>query len=106
MRNPGCTPEPLSREMTHPSIDTCGGPVSGPFTSSSMGMSRRPMRLVNQLESGTSSSVLTFNARTSRRSPGWMNEWTTKSYPLLSSCSFALEASSTASSSVQIGSSG
>ena len=28
------------------------------------------MRLTNQLESGTSSSVLTFSARTSRRSPG------------------------------------
>ena len=36
-------------------------------------MARRPMRLVNQLESGTSSTVLTLSARTSRRSPGVPN---------------------------------
>ena len=47
---------------------------SGPRTISSIAHRlRRPMRLVNQLESGTSSSVLTLTAGVSRRSPGLRN---------------------------------
>ena len=37
------------------------------------------MRFVNQLESGTSSTVFTLSARTSRRSPGVLNVLTRKS---------------------------
>ncbi len=51
----------------------------GPLTISSIDISRRPIRLVNQLESGTSSIVLTFMARTSRRSPGLPNVCSAKS---------------------------
>ena len=36
--------------------------VSGPRNTSSIAMSRTPMRFVNQLESGTSPSVLTLTA--------------------------------------------
>ena len=67
---------------------------------------RRPIRLVNQLESGTSSIVLTFTAGMSRRSPGLRNVCSAKSYPLLPSIGAALLASSGASLSTWIGSSG
>ena len=47
-----------------PSVERQRRRVSGPRTSSSSDIGRRPMRLVNQLESGTSSTVFTFSART------------------------------------------
>ena len=51
----------------------------GPRTISSIVIARRPIRLVNQLESGTSSIVLTLTAGMSRRSPGFPNVCSTKS---------------------------
>ena len=78
MRKPGCTPVALPADTTQPSSEI-DAKRSGPRTISSIDSGRRPMRLVNQLESGTSSSVLTFSARTSRRSPGSANVLTTKS---------------------------
>ena len=66
--------------VSTPSYDDSGPEErSGPRATSAALISRRPMRLVNQLESGTSSTVLTFSARTSRRSPGAANVLTTKS---------------------------
>ena len=52
---------------------------SGPRTSSAAASRATPMRFVNQLESGTSSSVFTFVARTFDRSPGAPNEFSRKS---------------------------
>jgi hypothetical protein len=61
---------------------------------------------VNQLESGTSSSVLTFIARTSRLSPGLTAVLTTKSNRLRSSTATTFAASNARSSSTHSGSSG
>ena len=59
---PGCAPEVFSRISTQ--FDGSGGaPTFGPRTSSSFVIGLVPMRLVNQLESGTSSIVLMFFAR-------------------------------------------
>ena len=46
--------------MKHPAIRVRRRPVLGPRTSSSSGIGRARIRLVNQLESGTSSMVLTL----------------------------------------------
>src|SRR6185503_21227792 len=60
---PGCEPDVFSLNNTH--FDGSGGaPTTGPRLISSAVIGRVPMRLVNQLESGTSSIVLTFWART------------------------------------------
>src|SRR5688500_17496163 len=59
---PGCAPDDFSRISTH--FDGSGGaPTFGPRASSSALIGREPIRLVNQLESGTSSMVLMFFAR-------------------------------------------
>jgi hypothetical protein len=59
---PGLPPADFCLKMTH--FDGSGGaPRFGPRTSSSMLTVRAPTRLVNQLESGTSSIVLMFCAR-------------------------------------------
>ena len=64
------------------------------------------MRLTNQLESGTSSMVLTLRARTSCRSPRSTNVFATKSYAFESSIGATFDASSDMSSSTAMGSSG
>jgi hypothetical protein len=64
------------------------------------------MRFVNQLESGTSSIVLTLTARTGDRSPGDPNVFSRKSSVSASSSSRAPLASKAASLSTAIGSSG
>ena len=53
--------------------------VSGPLTSRSTVHASRPMRFVNQLESGTSSIVFTLTARLSVWSPASKNEFSRKS---------------------------
>ena len=59
---PGCAPAVFSRITIH--FDGSGGaPTFGPRVMSSVVIGRVPMRLVNQLESGTSSMVLMFFAR-------------------------------------------
>ena len=60
---PGVTPSLFAAITVH---GPAAGPVvvSGPFNSSSTVIGRAPIRFVNQLESGTSSTVLTFWART------------------------------------------
>src|SRR5690349_15561601 len=59
---PGCAPLVFSRTSTH--FDGSGGrPTIGPRVNSSTVSERVPMRLVNQLESGTSSIVLMSCAR-------------------------------------------
>ena len=77
--NPGVTPS-FFAAMT---VQLPGaGPfvVSGPFSSSSTVIARVPSRFVNQFESGTSSTVLTFCARTfGVRSPGQENEFSSVS---------------------------
>ena len=60
--NPGAYPDDFSRMMVHFS-GAGGGPALGPRTTSSTDTARLPMRLVNQLESGTSSTVLMLRAR-------------------------------------------
>src|SRR5205809_2772400 len=60
--NPGEAPALFSREITQRS-GLGGGPTFGPRTRSSADSERGRMRLVNQLESGTSSIVLTSRAR-------------------------------------------
>ena len=59
--NPGAYPDAFSRMITHFS-GAGGGPTLGPRSSCSSGTALT-MRLVNQLESGTSSMVLMFCAR-------------------------------------------
>ena len=59
--------------------------VSGPLASRSTDHGSRPRRLVNQLESGTSSIVLTLSARMSDFSPAPRNEFSAKSYNWLRS---------------------
>ena len=59
---PGWAPEVFSRISTH--FEGSGGaPMMGPRAICSTDTGTVPMRLVNQLESGTSSMVLTFWAR-------------------------------------------
>ena len=60
--NPGANPDDFSR-MTVQRSAAGGGPRLVPRSSSSTGSAFAPMRLVNQLESGTSSMVLMFWAR-------------------------------------------
>ncbi len=77
--SPGVMPSFLPETIVH----TPGSgpvPATGPVSTSSAVMTRVPMRFVNQLESGTSSSVLTLDARTSRCSPASRNEFWMKSY--------------------------
>ena len=77
----------------------------GPRTRSSTLTRVLPWRFWNQLLSGTSSSVLMFNAGCCVRSPGFPNVWIRKSYWSLSLC-FAMPCTSTAESlSTQTGSS-
>src|SRR5688572_3467553 len=78
----------------------------GPRTISSTDIAPRPMRWVNQLESGTSSTVLMLTAGISLRSPGLRNVCSAKSNALLPSIAFAAPASSARSSSTCTGSSG
>ena len=78
MRNPGCRPLDLPPLTFQPSSETESN-RSGPRTSSAVESVRRPMRLTNQLESGTSSMVFTLRARTSWRMPGFANVFSTKS---------------------------
>src|SRR5262245_28054433 len=59
---PACAPDVFSLKMTHRE-GSGGAPTLGPRTTSSIVSALVPMRLVNQLESGTSSMVLTFCAR-------------------------------------------
>ncbi len=77
--NPGVTPS-FFAAMT---VQFPGaGPltVSGPFRSSSTVMARVPRRFVNQFESGTSSTVFTFCARTfGVLSPGQATEFSSVS---------------------------
>ena len=104
MVKPGVTPSLLPDTTVHlPGA----GPlvVSGPRRTSSAVSGRTPARLVNQLESGTSSMVLMFSARRGVRSPGLKNVFSTKSYGSLSAHSRTLPAS-WVSGSTAIGSSG
>ena len=60
--NPGCIPAAFSRMSTH--RDGSGGtPTLAPRSISAALRGVVPIRFVNQLESGTSSIVLTFCAR-------------------------------------------
>ena len=105
-RKPGWNPAgPLPAVTIHSSI-SIRSTVSGPRAISAAVIGRRPIRFVNQLESGTSSSVLTFTAGIDRRSPCSVNWFDTKSYVSLSSRGAAPLASNAASSSVASGSSG
>src|SRR5262249_53546339 len=61
--NPGAKPADFSRVIVHRS-GLGARPVSGPRTTSSAVTRRGSTRLVNQLESGTSSIVLTLRAWT------------------------------------------
>ena len=79
MRNPGCTPVDLPRLTIQPSSEIDGDAIRAAHDLVGRQSAACPMRLVNQLESGTSSTVLTFSARTSWRSPGSANVLTTKS---------------------------
>ena len=104
MVKPGVMPSLLPEIAVH----TPGaGPleVSGPRRTSSTVNSRAPIRLVNQLESGTSSTVLTLIARRGVRSPGFRKVFSTKSYGSLMSQPCTFEAS-WVSGSTAIGSSG
>src|SRR5262245_31152682 len=59
---PGANPDDFSRVSVH--REASGGwPLMGPVASSAAVSVRVPTRLVNQLESGTSSTVLMFFAR-------------------------------------------
>ncbi len=78
MRYPGVMPDVLSRTIGQPSTLRLSTEL-GPRTISSMDIARRPIRLENQLESGTSPIVLTLTAGTSRRSPGLRNVCSAKS---------------------------
>jgi hypothetical protein len=60
--NPGLVPEFFSRSRTHFSGAGPGSEL-GPLARRSVAIGSAPMRLVNQLESGTSSMVLMFPAR-------------------------------------------
>src|SRR5215203_5105461 len=60
--NPAANPEVFSRMIVQDE-GSGGGPLLGPLINSSLFRVRVPMRLVNQLESGTSSTVLAFSAR-------------------------------------------
>src|SRR5688572_14079957 len=60
--NPGANPADFSRMITHFS-GAGAGPTLGPRTISSTVTARLPIRFVNQLESGTSSTVLMLRAR-------------------------------------------
>src|SRR5512145_2641595 len=77
--NPGITPSFLAEITVQP---PGAGPVPdpGPLTSSSTVTGTAPSRLVNQFESGTSSTVFTFCARTSGVwSPGQANRFSSVS---------------------------
>ncbi len=106
MVNPGVTPSLLRLVMVQ--VPAAGGrPAFVPLSSVGMcsgSLIRGPTRLVNQLESGTSSTVLTLTARTALSSPAPRNEFSMRSYWSLTSTGFACEAS-WLSGSFQIGSS-
>ena len=104
MVKPGVMPSLLPETTVHlPGA----GPlvVSGPRRTSSTVSGRAPARLVNQLESGTSSMVLMLTALSEMRSPGLMNVFSTKSYVSLRSHARTWAASSVSGSTV-MGSSG
>jgi hypothetical protein len=100
---PGVTPSVLGSMIVQ---GPAAGPVpeSGPFAASAGDHCAVPARLVNQLESGTSSMVLTFTARAVLLSPGFKKEFSMKSNPslLLMACT---RAASCVSGSRVIGSS-
>ena len=105
MRKPGCRPADFPPLTFQPSSEIASN-RSGPRTSSLVVSGRRPIRLANQLESGTSSIVFTLRARTSCRCPRSANVFATKSYPFESSIGTTFDASSDMSSSAAMGSSG
>jgi len=80
--------------------------VFGPRPISAGERSTRPIRLVNQLESGTSSMVFTLSARMEFRSPFSKKVFSTKSQTLLPSTGAARLASNSRSLSTWMGSSG
>lgn len=61
IRNPGCTPLLLPAETCQP-VSVTRSTRSGPLTMAGTPSSFWPMRLMNQLESGTSSTVCTHVA--------------------------------------------
>jgi hypothetical protein len=98
-------PDVLSRTIGQSSTLSTSSEF-GPRTSSSTGIARRPIRLVNQLESGTSSIVLTLTAGMSRRSPGLPNVCSDEVEAVAAFDRPGRLASNAASLSVWIGSSG
>ena len=103
--NPGITPSFLAEITVQP---PGAGPVPdpGPLTSSSTVTGTVPSRFVNHVESGTSSIVLRFCARTfGVWSPGQENRFSSVSYSRSISRSCTADASSASTIRV-IGSSG
>ena len=103
--NPGVTPSVLA-SMTVQFPGAGPAVVSGPLSSSSTETGRVPRRFVNQFESGTSSTVFTFCARTfGVLSPGQWKEFSMVSYSRSMLRSLTADASCE-SSTLAIGSSG
>src|SRR3989441_1026189 len=100
---PGVIPSVFAPTTSHGPFGA--PPVTDPRTISSTDMGRARIRFVNQLESGTSSSVLTFSARMFAVSAGFMNVFSRKSYGSLKSCT-ATPLASCVSTSAAMGSSG
>ena len=90
---PGEKPADFARVIVH--LPVAGGaPSIGPRTASSIEIGRVPMRLVNQLESGTSSTVFTLPARTfASGSPGRVNRLSIRSTKRSTSCGAVFDAS-------------
>src|SRR5688500_2897335 len=92
MVKPGVTPSDLRERIVHaPGAGPL--PVSAPRARSAEDMGWRPIRLVNQLESGTSPTVLMFSARFAARSPAPRKEFSIRSNWPLTSTSRTFDAS-------------
>ena len=90
---PGENPADFARMIVH--LPGAGGrPSIGPRTASSFETGRVPMRLVNQLESGTSSTVFTLpRADVLCRLTGRVNRLSIRSTKRSTSCDAAFDAS-------------
>src|SRR5688572_3765315 len=76
--NPGDTPLAFDDTIHFPAAGPLA--VSGPLAISAAVIVRAPRRFVNQLESGTSSTVFRFRALTfDAESPGFVKRWSSTS---------------------------